>query len=55
MAEPPNLSEPESRQHPGRKIALAGVVLAVSLAIISMMLLLLLLMPQILPALFPAT
>jgi uncharacterized protein (TIGR02246 family) len=42
------------KQRPGRQIAMAGVFLAVSLAIISMTLLAVLLFPQILPTLFPS-
>lgn len=47
-------NKPLSGARPGRKIAMAGVAVAVSLAIFSMTLLMLLLLPQILPTLFPA-
>ncbi len=48
-------SKQQSEHHPGRRIAQAGLVLAVSLAVISMALLFLLLFPQILPTLFPTS
>lgn len=46
--------EDPSKPRLGRTIAMAGVVFAISLAIISMTLLALLLLPQLFPILAPA-